>query len=122
MEIATGSIVHRRPVLPYLTLTKQQDHTPGKVYDRVIYFLIAVKAFQFCMGPILDFLDGRLLGHTLRKNEKDRLELLKDCQDRGIELPGWRVNRLTLCIFGGQFVLMILTSWVVSLEKSSNVC
>lgn len=66
------------------------------------------------MGPILDFLDGRLLKHTLRKNEKDRLQLMKETQDRGEMLPGWRVTKPTLYIFGGQFILMVLTSWVVS--------
>lgn len=68
------------------------------------------------MGPILDFLDGRLLRHTLRKNEKKRLELLKDTVDRGETLPGWRVVKPVLYVFGGQFILMVLTSWVVSLS------
>jgi hypothetical protein len=105
--------IYRRPS-PSPPNISQQDKTPGKTYDRVIYFLIAVKAFQFCMGPILDFLDGRLLAHTLRKNEKNRLELMRATIARGDLLPGWRVTKPTLYIFGGQFILMVLTSWVVS--------
>lgn len=81
----------------------------------MIYFLICVKAFQFCMGPILDFLDGRMLKHTLRKNEKNRLRLLRETVEKGETLPGWRVNRPLLYIFGGQFILMIVTSWVIYL-------
>ena len=96
-------------------LTQQQDRTPGKTYDRVIYFLIAVKAFQVLLGPIYDYLDGKLLGHSLRRNEADRLAIRKDKELRGETFPGWQVSRWSLCLFGGQFACMILCSWVVSL-------
>lgn len=66
------------------------------------------------LGPIYDYLDGKLLGHSLRKNEADRLALRKEKELNGETFPGWQVSRTSLCIFGGQFALMILCSWVVS--------
>jgi hypothetical protein len=92
----------------------QQDSTPGKSYDRVIYFLIAVKAVQFCLGPIYDYLDGIWLGHSLRRNEKRRIEMKEEMQARGDTFKGWRVSRKVFYVFGSQLALMILTSWVVS--------
>jgi len=95
----------------------QQDSTPGKSYDRVIYFLIAVKAVQFCLGPIYDYLDGIWLGHSLRRNEKRRIEMKEEMQARGDTFKGWRVSRKVFYIFGSQLGLMILTSWVVSRRR-----
>lgn len=73
------------------------------------------------MGPILDILDGRMLKHTLRKSEKKRLELMKATLARGETLPGWRVIRPLLYMFGGQFILMVVTSWVVSGDQTRGL-
>lgn len=91
----------------------QQDSTPGKGYDRVIYFLIVVKFVQFCLGPIYDYLDGKLLGHSLRRNEKARIAMREEMRERGEWFPGWRVSRRAFYVFGTQLGLMILASWVV---------
>ncbi|WVR03906.1 hypothetical protein IAU60_000905 [Kwoniella sp. DSM 27419] len=106
LEIATGAI---------------QDKTPGKTYDRVIYFLIAIKAFQVCLGPIYDYLDGRLLGHSLRMNESKRLALRKERLANGQPFRGWLPDKKWLRVFGTQFVLMVLCSWVLYLTYTVGI-
>lgn len=91
-----------------------QDATPGQSYERVIYFLIAIKAWQVFEGPILDYLDGKLLGHVLRKNEKQRIKLRDEMALEGKEFKGWKVYKSVTMFFGGQYVIMVIVSWVVS--------
>lgn len=76
--------------------------------------MIAIKAFQVLLGPIYDFLDGRLLGHSLRKSEAARIKLREEQEARGEEFKGWEVKRWVFWLFGGQLGAMILVSWVVS--------
>jgi hypothetical protein len=102
-----------RSILAFQT-DLQQDKTPGRGYSRVIYFLIAIKAVQFCLGPIYDYLDGKLLGHSFRRSEKRRIAIREENFASGNLYRGWRVQRWATYVFGGQLVLMILTSWVVS--------
>lgn len=81
----------------------------------MIYFLIAIKAFQVVLGPIYDYLDGKLLGHSLRLSEKKRLALAKEQEEsQGEGFDGWKVKKWILYLFGGQLGAMILSSWVVS--------
>jgi hypothetical protein len=68
MDVAAGAIVSDWP-LPGLPLTSQQDKSPTGSYNGVIYFLIAIKSVEVCLGPIYDYLDGKWLGHSLRMNE-----------------------------------------------------
>jgi hypothetical protein len=74
---------------------------------------MAVKGFQVLLGPIYDYLDGRLLGHSLRLNEKDRLALRDAKLKADEEYPGWKVHKPTTYFFGAQFACMIIASWVV---------
>lgn len=91
----------------------QQDNTPGQTYDRVIYFLIAIKGWQVFEGPILDFLDGKFLGHVLRKNEKQRIALRDEMAREGKEFKGWKVIKSVTYIFGTQYVVMVIVAWAL---------
>lgn len=92
----------------------QQDSTPGQTYDRVIYLLIAIKAWQVLEGPIFDFLDGRLLGHTLRLSEKQRIAFDEKREEEGVELRGLQKSRPVTTVVLVQYVSMVIISWVVS--------
>jgi membrane protein DedA with SNARE-associated domain len=83
----------------------------------VIYLLIAIKAFQVLLGPIYDYLDGKLLGHSLRRSEKKRLAMRDEKLAKGEEYPGWKVHKPTTWFFGMQYLGMVLVSWVVSLKS-----
>ncbi|SPO01777.1 uncharacterized protein DNG_04450 [Cephalotrichum gorgonifer] len=50
-----------------------QDITPGKTYERVIAFFVAVKAIEFCLGLFYGFLDRKYLAGILTMSEKKRL-------------------------------------------------
>lgn len=66
-------------------------------------------------GPLFDFLDGRLLGHTLRMNEKQRLKYDEEREASGVEAPGFKVKRpVTWFVVGFQYTTMVIISWVVS--------
>jgi hypothetical protein len=109
----------------------QQDRSGGS-YDNVIYLLIAIKAWQVCLGPIYDFLDGKLLGHALRKSERKRTELraldkaayenehisvdavLTSDSGTHRRLTGWRPSRLVCRIVGTELGCAIVVAWVVS--------
>ena len=80
----------------------------------MIYLLIAIKAFQVLLGPIYDYLDGRLLGHSLRRSEKRRLEIRDEKLAKGEEFRGWTVHKPTSWFFGLQYAGMVVVSWVVS--------
>ncbi|BEJ14818.1 hypothetical protein CspHIS471_0405850 [Cutaneotrichosporon sp. HIS471] len=90
-----------------------QDATPGQTYDRVIYVLIAIKAWQVLEGPVFDWLDGRMLGHTLRMSEKKRLKHDEECEVTGKELPGLRRYRPVTIIVACQYVSMVIISWIL---------
>ncbi|TXT11548.1 uncharacterized protein COLE_01958 [Cutaneotrichosporon oleaginosum] len=90
-----------------------QDATPGQTYDRVIYVLIAIKAWQVLEGPVFDWLDGRMLGHTLRMSEKKRLKFDEEREATGQELPGLKRYRPVTIIVACQYVSMVIISWVV---------
>lgn len=95
-------------------LILKQDNTPGQSYDRVIYFLLAIKGVQVLLGPLYDYLDGRLLGHTLRKSEKERLDLAVNMAQQDVVLPGWRIHLPTTWTVICQLGIMVVVSWVVS--------
>jgi hypothetical protein len=61
-----------------------------------------------------DYLDGKLLGHSLRKSEASRIALQKEQEARGEEFKGWEVKKWVFWLFGGQLACMIFVSWVVS--------
>lgn len=98
-----------------------QDATPGQTYDRVIYVLIAIKAWQVLEGPFFDWLDGRMLGHTLRLSEKKRLKFDEEREATGQELSGLKRYRPVTIIVAFQYVSMVIISWVVSHFKSPLV-
>lgn len=77
--------------------------------------ILVIKGVQVLLGPLYDYLDGRLLGHTLRKSEKARLQLREDKAQEGVELPGWKVHKPTTWIVCCQLGGMVVVSWVVSL-------
>lgn len=76
--------------------------------------LLAIKGLQVLLGPFYDYLDGRWLGHTLRKSEKARLQLHEDMAKDEVVLPGWRVHKPTTWAVSCQLGSMIIVSWVVS--------
>jgi hypothetical protein len=82
--------------------------------------LLAIKGFQVLLGPVYDYLDGRWLGHTLRKSERARLQLREDKASEGIDLPGWRVHKPTTWAVSCQLGAMIIVSWVVSRVSRSR--
>jgi hypothetical protein len=92
----------------------QQDRTPGKTYERVIYFLLAIKAVEVVWGPIYDVLDGRWLGHSLRMPEKQRVAFRKRAIEEKMDLRGWRVERPVLVAVTGILAAWIVVGWVVS--------
>lgn len=112
-------------------LTGQQQDRSGGSYNHVIYLLIAVKAVQVCLGPFYDYLDGKWLGHALRKSEPKRLELR--ASDKAISgeeqsatgqisptntstlpsLPGWRPSKVASRIVGAELACAIVVAWVV---------
>ena len=99
LEVAAGAI---------------QDRTPGGSYDRVIYMIIAFKAMEILWGLTYDFLDGRLLGHSLRMPEKKRVAFRRDVKQRGDDLRGWQVSKAAFYGCGGLLCALIVTGWVVS--------
>jgi hypothetical protein len=92
----------------------KQDNTPSQSYNRVIYFLLAIKGLQVLLGPLYDYLDGRLLGHTLRKSEKGRLNLAVNMARQDVVLPGWKIHLPTTWTVICQLGIMVVVSWVVS--------
>lgn len=80
----------------------------------MIYVLIAIKSWQILEGPLFDFLDGKLLGHTLRMNEKQRLKYDAEREEAGVDAPGYRIKKPVTWVVGLQYVTMVIISWVVS--------
>jgi hypothetical protein len=99
---------HRAP------LTSQQDRTPNQTYERVFYLLIAIKSIEVLWGPVYDYLDGRWLGHSLRRPELERLRIRKEAAATPDDLPGWRVSKVVRGVVGLQLCAMIVASWAVS--------
>ncbi|WWD19427.1 hypothetical protein CI109_103887 [Kwoniella shandongensis] len=98
LEVAAGAI---------------QDRSSTDSYDNVIYLLIAIKALQVVWGPIYDYLDGRWVGHSLRRGELQRIEIRKQDLEQHKDSPGWRVSRVTMFVVGGQLTALIIVAWVV---------
>ncbi|WRT69852.1 uncharacterized protein IL334_006843 [Kwoniella shivajii] len=103
LEVASGAI---------------QDRTPNGSYDRVLYLIIAIKAVEVCLGPIYDYLDGRWLGHSLRKPEQKRLAIRKEAIDKEIDYPGWRINKKVSIFVGVELTCLVITAWVVYIVYS----
>ncbi|KAK8843522.1 hypothetical protein IAR55_007182 [Kwoniella newhampshirensis] len=103
LEVAAGAI---------------QDRSSTNSYNNVIYLLIAIKAVQVAWGPFYDYLDGRWLGHSLRRSELQRLEIRKQAIRGEVELPGWKVSRVTMFVVGGQLTALIIVAWVVYIVYS----
>lgn len=77
---------------------------------------------QVLLGPLYDYLDGRLLGHSLRRNEKTRIAMKDQRMAEGSLYKGWQVNKTVTAIFGGQLCLMILASWAVRYHMFWQSC
>jgi hypothetical protein len=96
---------------------------------------------QVCLGPFYDVLDGRWLGHALRKPERKRLELrladksvetvdhlpatasgagMPDDTDRG--LKGWRPSKMVCGVVLTELACAILVAWVVSVSSFELTC
>jgi hypothetical protein len=67
-------------------------------------------------------LDGKLLGHSLRRSEKKRLEMRDEKLAKGEEYLGWKVHKPTTWFFGCQYAAMVLVSWVVSEDQITMWC
>lgn len=105
---------------------QQQDRSGGS-YNNVIYLLIAIKAWQICLGPIYDYLDGRWLGHALRKPEAKRRAMTVALQTEvevnasvervsllsGSRWRGWRPSKTACAIVGTELMCAIVVAWVV---------
>lgn len=91
---------------------------------------------QVCLGPVYDLLDGKWLGHALRKPERKRLELrLADKSAEVIDhlpatasladtpvdtdhgLKGWRPSKLVCGVVLAELACAILVAWVVSVHS-----
>lgn len=86
------------------------------------------------MGPIYDYLDGRWLGHALRKPELKRLAMTSaakaaaegemiaethgteadDDRVRSGRLRGWEPSKTACVVVGTELVCAIIVAWVVS--------
>lgn len=64
-------------------------------------------------GPVFDWLDGKMLGHTLRMSEKQRLHFDEECEETGRVLPGLKRCRPVTIIVACQYVSMVIISWVL---------
>lgn len=101
---------------------------------------MAIKAWQVVLGPIYDYLDGRWLGHALRRPESKRLAMHKANQTASAEssesgaeldtegagpspiraprqLKGWQPNRKACVIVGSELGCAIIVAWVVSFDS-----
>lgn len=95
----------------------------------MIYLLIAIKAWQVCLGPVYDVLDGKLLGHALRMPERERLVLRASdnaakvhvasgrLEGSNAPLNGWRTSRRVSSIVGAELACAIVVAWVVSTHR-----
>lgn len=101
---------------PNHTNDDQQDATPGHTYERVIYFLIAVKAVDIFVGPVYDYLDGKWLGHSLRMPEKKRVAFRQKVLQDNIDLRGWRVEKPVFVSVTIIMTVWIIVGWVVSVQ------
>jgi hypothetical protein len=93
-----------------------QDKTPGKGYERVIYMLIAIKSIDIFVGPVYDWLDGKWLGHSLRKPEKERVAFRAEVLEQKRDLRGWRVERPVLISVACIMTAWVIVGWVVSIS------
>lgn len=122
LDILAGAIVSRLPPCSItLLMSVQQDRTPGKTYERVIYFLLAIKAVEVIWGPIYDWLDGKWLGHSLRMPEKKRVAFRKKVLEEKQDLRGWRVEKPVLYSVAGIMTVWVTVGWVVSQTTCSWV-
>ncbi|KAL1412618.1 hypothetical protein Q8F55_000365 [Vanrija albida] len=103
LEVAAGAI---------------QDRTKNDQYYNVIYFLIAIKSIETLLGPIYDYLDGKWLGHSLRRPEKVRVAIRKEAIEKDIFYEGWRVSRWTRRAVLTQLGCMIVTGWTLYIVYS----
>ncbi|WOO82110.1 Major facilitator superfamily domain-containing protein 1 [Vanrija pseudolonga] len=103
LEVAAGAI---------------QDRTKNQEYYNVIYFLIAIKSIETLLGPLYDYLDGKWLGHSLRRPEKVRVAIRKEAIEKGIEYEGWRISRWTRRAVLTQLSCMIIAGWTLYIVYS----
>ena len=97
---------------------------------------------QVCLGPVYDLLDGKWLGHALRKPERKRLQLRMadksvetidhlpattsragmsdDSEARG--LKGWRPSKLVCGVVLAELACAIVVAWVVSISFLELAC
>lgn len=62
---------------------------------------------------MFDWLDGRMLGHTLRMSEKQRLRFDEHNEETGHVLPGLKRSFPVTVIVACQYVSMVIISWVL---------
>jgi hypothetical protein len=105
-----------------LTVLVQQDKSGNNSYDNVIYLLMAYKSVQILWGFFFDWLDGRWLGHSLRKSEVERVALRDRAKAEGVVFRGWRPSKWAMAIVLTELFALTITAWVVSSLWYSSIC
>lgn len=72
------------------------------------------KGLQIFLPFGYDYLDGKWLGHSLRKGEKERVALRDQVIADGVELRGWRPSIWGMWIVMAELAALTVTAWVVS--------
>jgi hypothetical protein len=94
-------------------LTWQQDRSGNNSYDNVIVLLIVYKGLNVLWPFFYDYLDGKWLGHSLRKGEKQRVALRDACLQQGVVLRGWRPSKKGMYLVMAELGALTITAWAV---------
>lgn len=73
------------------------------------------KGLQIFLPFGYDWLDGKWLGHSLRKGEKERVALRDKVLAEGIEMRGWRPSKWGMIIVMSELTALTVAAWAVSL-------
>lgn len=94
---------------------------------------MVIKSWQVCLGPLYDYLDGRWLGHALRKPEIKRMTLTdaarlstnQDAQRSDVDevrrFKGWKANKMACAVVGTELICAIVTAWVVGQTMARTI-
>ncbi|KAJ6588645.1 major facilitator superfamily domain-containing protein [Mycena capillaripes] len=106
MDVSTGAIQDKTPTGP---------HT----YNKVMYFLIALKSVDVFYGMLYHILDGRYFGGVLRMSEAEKLRDVQRQEQEGSagarEYPLKRPVRLWTVLGLGVMFALVVTAWVLYL-------
>ena len=80
----------------------------------MIILLVAYKGLNILWPFFYDYLDGKWLGHSLRKGEKERVALRETALTQGVQLRGWKPSRMGMFIVMAELAALTITAWVVS--------